>query len=91
MNRVLLLVEGMHCDDCAKRIEGLLEKEPGVREAQVSFAAGSARVSYNPHAVGKERLVEVIEGGGFSVRPGDDASPALPGNDPHGPGRRHSW
>ena len=40
---------------------------PGVREATVSFADGLARVQYNPHAVSEGRLVDVIEGGGFSV------------------------
>ena len=67
MNTATLTVEGMHCEGCARRIEGLLEKEPGVRSAAVSFAAGSARLRYNPHAVSEERLVAVIEEGGFSV------------------------
>ena len=67
MNTVTIKIEGMHCDGCAERITTLLEKEPGVPDAAVSFADGQARVRYNPHAVDEDRLIEVIEGGGFSV------------------------
>ncbi len=67
MNTVTIKIEGMHCDGCAERITTLLQKEPGVRDAAVSFADGQARVRYNSHATHQDRLVEVIEGGGFSV------------------------
>ncbi len=67
MNTVTIKIEGMHCDGCAERITTLLQKEPGVRDAAVSFANGQARVRYNSHAIHQDRLVEVIEGGGFSV------------------------
>ena len=67
MNTVTFQIDGMHCDGCAKRIQGLLENAPGVREVSVSFADRLARVRYNPHAVSEGGLVEVIEGGGFSV------------------------
>ena len=67
MKTATLKIEGMHCDGCAERITTLLEKEPGVRDAAVSFADGQARVRYNSHAIHQDRLVEVIEGGGFSV------------------------
>ena len=61
-------VDCMHCEGCAERIRTLLGKEPGVRQAQVSFAKGSAAVRYNRHTVGQGRLREVIETGGFHVR-----------------------
>ena len=67
MNTATMTIEGMHCEGCARRIEGLFEKEPGVRSAAVNFAEGSARLRYNPHTVSEERLVAVIEAGGFSV------------------------
>ena len=67
MKTVTFRIEGMHCDGCAERIKVVLEKAPGVREATVSFADGLARVQYNPHAVSEGRLVDVIEGGGFSI------------------------
>ncbi len=67
MNTVTIKIVGMHCDGCAERVKTLLERQPGVREASVSFADGLARVRYNGHAVSEDRLVAVIEAGGFSV------------------------
>ena len=44
MNTVMINIEGMHCDGCAHRIKILLEREPGVRDAQVSLSSGLAEV-----------------------------------------------
>jgi copper chaperone len=63
-------VEGMHCDGCAGRVKRVLEKEPGVREADVSFQAGEARVKYNEHSITPDRLREVIEGTGYTAEMG---------------------
>lgn len=67
MNMVTFKVGGMHCDGCAERIQTLLGKEQGVRNARVSFAEESAEVRYNPHGVSEQRLREIIETGGFHV------------------------
>lgn len=60
-------IEGMHCDGCASRVKGLLENEPGVRDADVSYEAGEARVKFNEHTVGADRLRQVIEGAGYTA------------------------
>lgn len=60
-------IEGMHCDGCASRVKGLLEKEPGVREAEVSYQAGEARVKYNEHSVGTDKLRQVVEQAGYTA------------------------
>lgn len=67
MNTTTFRIDGMRCDGCAERIRTLLDKEPGVHEARVSFAEGSAAVRFNPHAVGEARLREIVETGGFDV------------------------
>ncbi|WP_412559011.1 heavy-metal-associated domain-containing protein [Thalassospira sp. MIT1370] len=67
MDTTTFKIDGMHCDGCAERIRSLLNKEPGVREARVAFATGSAEVRYNPHTVDGMRLREIIETGGFDV------------------------
>jgi copper chaperone len=48
MKTAILKVEGMHCDGCATTIKTVLEREPGVQMAAVSFAEGQARVLYDP-------------------------------------------
>ncbi len=67
MNRATFTIDGMHCDGCAHRIKTLLEKEPGVGEASVSFPDRVARIKYNRHAVSDDYLVEVINKSGFRV------------------------
>lgn len=60
-------IEGMHCDGCAGRVKVVLEKEPGVREADVSYQAGEARVKYNEHTVGADKLRQVIERAAYTA------------------------
>ena len=67
MTMTTLKIDGMHCDGCATRIQSLLSKQPGVREATVSYADGAARLSFNPQTVNEGRLIEVVERAGFSV------------------------
>lgn len=70
MNRTTFTIGGMHCDGCARRIKSLLLREPGVREARVSFPGGLAEVRYNPHVMTETRLIEMIEDAGFAVGAG---------------------
>jgi len=67
MDTVIFKIGGMHCDGCADRIQRLLGKEPGVRQARVSFAEEAAEVRYNRHGTSEQRLRDVIEVGGFRV------------------------
>lgn len=60
-------IEGMNCDACANAIKSLVEKEPGVRMASVSFNESQARVLYDPQIVQEERLVGAIQSPGFRV------------------------
>jgi copper chaperone len=60
-------IEGMNCDACANTIKSLVEKEPGVRMASVSFTERQARVLYDPQAIQDDRLVDVIQRPGFRV------------------------
>lgn len=67
METARIKIEGMHCDGCASRVKSLLEKEPGVREAEVSYPAGEARVKFNEHAVGADKLRQVVEQAGYTT------------------------
>ena len=46
MKTVTFSIEGMRCGGCADTIKTLVEKQPGVRMAAVSFDEGEARVLY---------------------------------------------
>ncbi len=67
MKTVTFRIEGMHCGGCADTIKTLVEKQPGVQMAMVSFDEGQARVLYDPRSIGEERLVTVVEEPGFRV------------------------
>ncbi len=60
METIRIKIEGMHSDGCVSQVKSLLEKEHGVREGEVSCPAGEARVKYNEHTVGADRLRQVI-------------------------------
>ena len=60
-------IEGMRCDGCAERVRRVLEREPGVAKADVSYSANEARVEYDGARVTPERLAQVIERAGYTA------------------------
>lgn len=67
MKSVTLKIQGMHCDGCAERVKRVLEREPGVRQAAVTFATGQAHVGYDEQATNTDQLRRVIERAGFTA------------------------
>jgi copper chaperone len=67
MKTSIFQIEGMHCDACANTIKRLVEKQPGVRMASVSFDDRQARVLYDPQSVDEDHLVATIQEPGFRV------------------------
>jgi copper chaperone CopZ len=67
VNTLTLKVEGMHCDGCANTIKAMVEREPGVKAAAVSFKGGEARILFDPNATSAERLVAAVGRLGFRV------------------------
>ncbi|MEM7411633.1 MAG: heavy metal translocating P-type ATPase [Myxococcota bacterium] len=81
-------VEGMRCAGCASRIEGLLRAVPGVDAAEVSFAAGSARVAGE---AADEALAAALEDAGYALHPADTAHPTDLRAEAAREGRRAAW
>lgn len=67
MKTSIFKIEGMNCDACANTIKRLIEKQPGVRMASVSFGDRQARVLYDPQSVDEDRLIATIQEPGFRV------------------------
>lgn len=67
MKTTIFKIEGMRCDGCAQTIKRVVELEPGVQSAAVSFKDGEARVLYDSKATGEDRLAAAIEKPGFRV------------------------
>ena len=67
MKTVTFKIEGMNCSGCANTIKTLVEGEPGVQAATVSFDEGQARILYDPQTVSEDRLVVTVQKPGFRV------------------------
>jgi len=67
MKTTIFRIEGMNCDACANTIKNIVQREPGVRMASVSFDAQQARILYDPQRIQEDRLVEAIQKPGFRV------------------------
>ncbi len=65
---VSLAVEGMTCASCVGRVERALKAVPGVLEASVNLAAGSATVRAPSGAVTAASLIRAIKGAGYEAR-----------------------
>ncbi len=62
-----LPVEGMTCASCAGRLQRALAREPGVATAEVSLAADSATISYDPAITGAAQLAAAVSRAGYAV------------------------
>jgi Cu+-exporting ATPase len=62
-----LPISGMTCANCAANIERAVKKLDGVADASVNFAAENAAVSFDPHQVQLQEVVEKITKSGYGV------------------------
>jgi copper chaperone CopZ len=67
MKSLGLKIQGMHCEGCAGTIEALLAREPGVKGASISYAAGKGQILYDPAATDPARIAAAIGRAGYRV------------------------
>ena len=60
MKKVDLTISGMHCASCATLITRGLAKVPGVKSANVNYAAGRAQVEYDENTANGEALPPLL-------------------------------
>jgi copper chaperone CopZ len=66
--KVIIMIEGMHCNHCSAAIAEGLRKLRGVKGADVLFTTGRAKVVYDPDAVKVDDMVKVIRDLGYNVK-----------------------
>jgi len=66
-------INGMHCASCASLITKGLAKLPGVKVANVNYAAARAQVEYDEVLVGERQIVERVKSLGYSAQAGFDS------------------
>jgi len=64
---VTLQIVGMHCTSCAINIDFELEDLEGVMEAKTHYAKQISIVTYEPHKVTHEQMLEVISKLGYEA------------------------
>jgi Cu+-exporting ATPase len=62
-----LKIEGMTCAACAKTVERITKKLPGVVEANVNFATEKLNISFEPSKVRTSDIKKAIEKGGYKA------------------------
>lgn len=67
MKQTSFAITGMHCASCVTRNEKSLKKIPGVQDASVNFALGSALVTYDEHLVTEQTLHQAVVENGYAV------------------------
>ncbi len=73
IEKVRLPILGMTCASCASRVQGVLEKVPGIESAAVNLAAEQADVAFDSDSLGVPAIAEAIEKTGFTVPPSEIA------------------
>ena len=69
--RLHLLVEGIHCGGCIRKIESALTRQPDVREARVNMTTGRLALAWDGPAARASELAGLVEALGFWVTPFD--------------------
>ena len=63
MIKKLVEIEGMHCENCAKKVEGVLYGLPEVENVEVNLSNKNAKVTLNEE-VDDLLIADVINGAG---------------------------
>lgn len=60
-------LETLTCPSCITKIEGMLTKHPGVKEAKVLFHSNKVKVAFRNNETTEDQIKESIEGLGYPV------------------------
>ncbi len=72
MTRKNFKATGMGCAGCAARIHTVLNEQPGVKAASVSFVSGRATVEFDEKQCDTAKLVKAVEDAGYGLVPEED-------------------
>lgn len=67
LDKLELVVSGMHCASCVHRVEKALENTPGVTGATVNLATGRATITYAPHSTSISQIMQTIKDAGYEA------------------------
>lgn len=65
-------IDGLSCPGCATAAERVLRNQPGVRSAEVSFAAQQGRLDYDPGQADLRKVLQRLDDLGYRATPMSD-------------------
>ena len=66
-SQVEIVIKGMSCAACVRRVEDTLKGVPGVLEAPVNLSTERARITYLPELTDLKKLVKAVEDTGYQA------------------------
>jgi Cu+-exporting ATPase len=87
IDKLELVITGMHCASCVRRVEQALENTPGVISATVNLATGRTTVTYAPYHTSPARIMQTVNDTGYEagqVDTGKDSESQLDGQEKDG-------
>lgn len=67
MKKIVLGIEGMHCEGCVKRLTNVLSELDGVSNVKVSLENKNAEVEYDENKLELDDLKQGVSDAGFEA------------------------
>lgn len=67
MKKIVLGIEGMHCDGCVNRLTKVLKALDGVVDAKVSLENKSAEIEYDENELELDDIKQAVSDAGFEA------------------------
>ena len=84
LQKINLKIGGIHCASCVLKIEKTLQKELGIKSANVNFALGSLMVEYDSSKIDLKKIKEKIFDIGYEVDDDDKDNGKMEHQHDHG-------
>lgn len=68
MKKIVLEIEGMHCEGCVNRLTKVLNGLDGVNDAKVSLENKNAVIEYDEDKIEIEDLKQAVSDAGFEAK-----------------------
>ena len=68
MNKIILGIEGMHCEGCSSRLTKVLQALDGVSMAKVSLENKNAEIEYDENEIELDDIKQAISDAGFEAK-----------------------
>ena len=68
MKKIVLGIEGMHCDGCVNRLTKVLKALDGVVDVKVSLENKSAEIEYDENELELDDIKQAVSDAGFEAK-----------------------